>query len=145
MKNTLKLCVVAMVVSVVMFSGCELLPLNESGIVSTEAQINEAADIKEVAVGALTAAKDAAVNVATVWTAARVAKVAGEGTGIGGLVTVALLAYRLMRRKDVLLKSAGRVIEDFSRADPSAGGILKTALAKAAAKIPIDAKKEFGV
>ena len=144
MKKRWMLCVVLM--AVVMFSGCELLPLNEgNNIVSTEAQVNEAADIKEVAVGALNAAKDAAINAGLEWSAPRVTKLAGEGTGIGGLITVALLAYRLMRRKDVLLKSAGTVIEDFTRADPTAGGVLKAALAKAAAKLPIDAKKEFGV
>jgi hypothetical protein len=144
MKRNYMLCVVA-VVSVLVFSGCELLPLNGGNIVSTEAQVNEAANIKGVAVGALNAAKDAAINAGLEWTAGRIAATAGEATGWGAVATFALMAYRSMRRKDGLLKSTGQVIEAFTRAEPVAGGSLKASLAKEAARLPVDAKKEFGV
>lgn len=144
MKMIFMLCVV-MMVSVSIFSGCELLPVNESGINSTGAQVNEAADIKDVAVGALNAAKDAAINAGLEWTTGRIAATAGEATGWGAIATFALMAYRSMRRKDGLLKSTGQVIEAFTSAAPEAGRSLKASLAKEAAKLPVDAKKEFGV
>ena len=115
-----------MVVAVAMFSGCELLPVNESR-------------------GALSAAKDAAINAGLEWTAGRIAATAGEATGWGAIATFALMAYRSMRRKDGLLKSTGQVIEAFTSAEPEAGKNLKASLAKEAAKLPVDAKKEFGV
>jgi hypothetical protein len=136
---------VVVAVSVLIFSGCELLPVNESRINSTGAQVNEAADIKDVAVGALNAAKDAAIDAGLGWTAGKIAATAAEGTGWGAVMTFALMAYRSMRRKDGLLKSTGQVIESFTRADPTAGGSLKASLAKEAARLPVDAKKEFGV
>jgi hypothetical protein len=154
MEKRWMLCAVAMVVSVVMFSGCELLPLldggnsnagNRDNFVSTGAQVKEADDLKAVAVGALNAAKDAAINVGLEWTAGRIAATAGEATGWGGVIAFALMAYRSMRRKDGLLKSTGQVIEAFTRAEPEAGGSLKASLAKEAARLPVDAKKEFGV
>ena len=116
-----------MVVAVAMFSGCELLPVNESRI------------------KALSAAKDAAINAGLEWTAGRIAATAGEATGWGAIATFALMAYRSMRRKDGLLKSTGQVIEAFTSAEPEAGKNLKASLAKEAAKLPVDAKKEFGV
>ena len=137
MKKILMLCVVA-AIAIGVFSGCNLLPLKEEFA-------NEAGEIKGVAADALNAAKNAAIEVGLEWSAGKVATAAGGTTGIGGLVAFALMIFRAMRRKDVLLKDTGGVIESFTLADPQAGAILKAALAKSAAKLPIDAKKEFGV
>ena len=79
------------------------------------------------------------------WTTANIAKVAGGATGTGGLLAFALISYRKMRNKDKLLKSTGNAVDKFAATNPEAGVALKSALAKEAAKLPIDAKKEFGV
>lgn len=79
------------------------------------------------------------------WTTANIAKVAGGATGAGGLIAFALSAYRKMRSKDKLLKSTGNVIKEYAARQPAGGVELKAAMAKAAAKLPVDAKKEFGV
>ena len=79
------------------------------------------------------------------WTTSTIASVAGGTTGVGGLLAFALSAYRKMRSKDRLLKSTGNVIDVYSAAQPDGGVGLKTILAKAAAKLPVNAKEEFGI
>ena len=79
------------------------------------------------------------------WTTAGIASAAGGTTVFSGLIAFALSAYRKMRSKDRLLKSTGNVIDVYSAAQPDGGVGLKTILAKAAAKLPINAKEEFGI
>ena len=71
--------------------------------------------------------------------------IAGGALGGGGLITFALRALGLARRRGTLLRKTGVGIEKFAAEKPLEGALLKNELAKSAASLPINAKKEFDV
>lgn len=79
------------------------------------------------------------------WTTSTIAEVAGIATGGTGLLTVlGLVAKRAMQRRK-LLEETGKIINEFAADQPESGEELKTALAVAHSKLPVNAKKEFGL
>lgn len=79
------------------------------------------------------------------WTAGTIAEVAGIATGGTGLMTMLGLALRKAMERRKLLEVTGKVIEEFTEEQPETGEELKTALAVAHSKLPVNAKKEFGL
>lgn len=86
------------------------------------------------------------------WTSGKIAEVAGMATGGTGVLAYAVSL--LLKKKKVeqvaesrgkLLKTTGKVIDEFASKQPGAGGTLKTNLATAHSVLPVDAKKEFGL
>lgn len=75
--------------------------------------------------------------------------IAGAGTGvIGSLVALGIGMMRRGRKakeKDLLLKTTGNTINEFSAKNPDAAKELKGMIAKSTSTLPVDAKTEFGI
>lgn len=79
------------------------------------------------------------------WTTGTIAEVAGMATGGTGLITMLGLVLRKAMERRKLLEVTGKVIKEFAEEQPDQGEELKTALAVAHSKLPVNAKKEFGL
>lgn len=79
------------------------------------------------------------------WTKKVIALAATGTLGGGGLIFALLKVMGISRGRKELLKNTGAVIEKFTAEKPTEGKELKTALAKGAASLPVDAKKEFDI
>lgn len=79
------------------------------------------------------------------WTTGTIAEVAGMATGGTGLITMLGLALRKAMERRKLLEVTGKVINEFTAEQPEKGEELKTALAVAHSKLPVNAKREFGL
>lgn len=71
--------------------------------------------------------------------------IAGGTLGGGGSIAFALKMLGIARRRGTLLKATGATIEKFAAGNPVSAAPLKSELAKVAATLPIDAKKEFDI
>lgn len=79
------------------------------------------------------------------WTKGTLAAVIGGSTGGLGLIGFAtMMARRALERRKLLL-ATGQGIEEFSTQNTEVGQALKNTLAIVHSKIPVDAKKEFGL
>lgn len=79
------------------------------------------------------------------WTSKTIAEAAGIATGGTGLLTVLGLAMKRAMQRRKLLEETGKVINEFIADQPDAGEELRTSLAVAHSKLPVNAKKEFGL
>ena len=79
------------------------------------------------------------------WTKKAITLAATGATGGGGLIAFALTMLSKARGRKKLLKATGKVIDDFTANRTVEGAGLKGMLAKSAANLPIDAKKEFDI
>ncbi len=74
-----------------------------------------------------------------------IATYTGGGIGAGCLIAFGLKMLSVARRRGKLLKATGKGVEEFAASNPVAGKVLKENLAKKAAVLPVDAKKEFDI
>ncbi len=74
-----------------------------------------------------------------------IATYTGGGIGMAGLLAFGLKMLNTARKRKQLLVSTGSGVEEFAASNPEEGAKLKAVLAKKAAKLPIDAGREFDI
>ena len=79
------------------------------------------------------------------WTNKTIGLAATGTVGGGGLIAFALNMLGKANRRKKLLVKTGSTVERFAAANPTEGEQLKNALAKDAAGLAVDAKKEFDI
>ena len=79
------------------------------------------------------------------WTNKTIGLAATGTAGGGGLIAFALNMLGKANRRKKLLVSTGKTVDEFTASNPIEGLELKRKLAKGAANLPVDAKKEFDI
>lgn len=85
------------------------------------------------------------IQVGWQWTKGTLAAVIGGGTGGLGLIGFATLMVKRALERRKLLLATGESLNEFRVRNPTVSEDLKNTLAVAHSKIPVDAKKEFGL